>query len=127
MAAFLPFRMKATCFLRRSEAADIGISTLDCANRSRIRRAGCAKAANVIHFAAWYPGQSSAVAFSTVEPRANAPGWQANNDLSRTNLSGSAVKILDAQSGGVYGWWGTSFAFSQNGRLAYCARTVSGW
>lgn len=77
------------------------------------------KAANVVHFAAWYPGQSRAIAYSTVEPRANAPGWQANNDLMKINLSGETTQILDPQSGGVYGWWGTSFAFSPNGRLAY--------
>jgi hypothetical protein len=108
-------------FTRRSEkAANVEINTLWAAPIDpESSRLVSLKAANVVHFAAWYPGQSSAVAYSTVEPRANAPGWQANNDLLRTNLSGSAARILDAQSGGVYGWWGTSFAFSQNGRLAY--------
>ena len=36
---------------------------------------------NVIHFAAWQPGDRYVIAYSTVEPRATAPGWQANNDL----------------------------------------------
>jgi dipeptidyl aminopeptidase/acylaminoacyl peptidase len=77
------------------------------------------KAANIVHFAAWYPDGSNRVAYSTVEPRSTAPGWQANNDLWKVGLAGEPQKILDASSGGVYGWWGTSFAFSPDGRLAY--------
>ena len=74
---------------------------------------------NVVHFAAWIPNTSS-IAYSTVEPRSTAPGWQANNDLLRYSISsGEKRKILDANSGGVYGWWGMTFAFSPDGRLAY--------
>jgi len=74
---------------------------------------------NVVHFADWIPGTSS-IAYSTVEPRSIAPGWQANNDLHRYSIStGEKRKILDASSGGVYGWWGMTFAFSSDGRLAY--------
>ena len=74
---------------------------------------------NVVHFADWIPNTSS-IAYSTVEPRATAPGWQANNDLHRYSIStGEKRKILDASSGGVYGWWGMTFAFSADGRLAY--------
>jgi len=77
------------------------------------------QAYNVIHFAEWIPGTNS-VAYSTVEPRSTAPGWQANNDLYRVSLTGgSPRKMLEANSGGVYGWWGMSFAFSEDGRLAY--------
>jgi hypothetical protein len=76
-------------------------------------------AKNVIHFAAWIPGTNS-VAYSTAEPRATSPGWQANNDLWRVSISGGAPrKLLDANSGGVYGWWGVSFSYSADGRLAY--------
>ena len=58
--------------------------------------------------------------YSTVEPRSTAPGWQVNNDLSRYSVTtGEKSKILDASSGGVYGWWGMTFAFSADGRLAY--------
>jgi hypothetical protein len=108
-------------FTRRSEkAADLEINTLWIAPTDPDSgKPVSLKAANVVHFAGWYPGQSSAIAYSTVEPRANAPGWQANNDLLKTSQSGSAATILEPQSGGVYGWWGTSFTFSQNGRLAY--------
>jgi len=74
---------------------------------------------NVVHFADWIPNTNS-IAYSTVEPRATAPGWQANNDLYRYSIStGERRKILDASSGGVYGWWGMTFAFSAEGRLAY--------
>ena len=74
---------------------------------------------NVVHFADWIPGTNS-IAYSTVEPRARTPGWQANNDLYRYSIStGQRRKILDASSGGVYGWWGMTFAFSPEGRLAY--------
>jgi hypothetical protein len=75
--------------------------------------------ANIVHFADWIPGTNS-IAYSTVEPRGTAPGWQANNDLSRYSITtGEKRKILDASSGGVYGWWGMTFAFSTDGRLAY--------
>jgi resuscitation-promoting factor RpfB len=77
------------------------------------------KAANVIHFASWFPNATNAVAYSTVEPRGTAPGWQANNDLYKVTIGGQPQKILDSNSGGVYGWWGMSFAFSPDGRLAF--------
>ncbi len=77
------------------------------------------KAANVVHFAAWIPNATDTVAYSTVEPRGTAPGWQANNDLYKVRIGGDPQKVLDANSGGVYGWWGISFAFSPAGRLAY--------
>ena len=74
---------------------------------------------NVVHFASWIPGTNS-VAFSTVEPRSAAPGWQANNDLYRVSITGGTPrKLLSASSGGVYGWWGMSFAYSPSGILAY--------
>lgn len=74
---------------------------------------------NIIHFADWIPGTNS-IAYSTVEPRASAPGWQANNDLSRYSITtGEKRKILDATNGGVYGWWGVTYDFSPEGGLAY--------
>src|SRR5690606_4966452 len=85
------------------------------------------KVPNVIHFADWLPGsENTKVIFSTVEPRQAAPGWQANNDLNVVTFSLNGwVKsgwdvILEANSGGVYGWWGTGFAWSPVGdRLAF--------
>ena len=74
---------------------------------------------NVVHFADWIPGTNS-IAYSTVEPRSTAPGWQANNDLQRYSVTtGAKARVLDASSGGVYGWWGMTFSFSAEGRLAY--------
>ncbi len=76
-------------------------------------------AANVVHFAAWSPTNPTTVFYSTVEPRSTAPGWQANNDLYKVNVGGTPQKVMDANSGGVYGWWGMSFAISPQGRIAY--------
>ncbi|MEW5939332.1 MAG: G5 domain-containing protein [Chloroflexota bacterium] len=80
-------------------------------------------AANVVHYAGWAPNTTPTFGYSTVEPRATAPGWQANNDFWRVIMSsgvpGTPRKILEANSGGVYGWWGMSFAWGPDGRLAY--------
>ena len=79
---------------------------------------------NVVHYAEWAPGLS-VIAYSTVEPRSAAPGWQANNDLLIVGVSSSgyvseAREELEANSGGVYGWWGMDFRWSSDGvRLAY--------
>ena len=75
---------------------------------------------NVIHFADWVPGTEQEFAYSSVEPRISAPGWQANNDLivKRFSVSGwtSTVDTLqDTNYGGVYGWWGTDFQYSPEG------------
>ncbi len=82
--------------------------------------------ANVVHFADWQPGQSYVIAYSTVEPRAVAPGWQANNDLYLVAFDGKTIgktyKILDTSSGGIYGWWGTSYAWSPDGQFLAYAR-----
>lgn len=84
------------------------------------------KVMNVIHFADWYPKPGALrVLFSTVEPRSTAPGWQANNNLISAEFSASGWvskwnTIVDTNSGGVYGWWGTTFAVSPNGdQIAY--------
>jgi hypothetical protein len=82
---------------------------------------------NVVHFADWIPGSNSKLVFSTVEPREAAPGWQANNDLFALSFSESGwtsnwknKPVLEANSGGVYGWWGMDFIWSPSGdRLAY--------
>ena len=79
---------------------------------------------NVVHFAAWQPDKEYLVAYSTVEPRSTAPGWQANNDLHfltfNNNEPGKITDILEANSGGIYGWWGMMFAWSPDGQsLAY--------
>lgn len=83
------------------------------------------RVSNVIHFADWIPGTTTNITYSTVEPRAAAPGWQANNDLftlkfSATGNIGRPGPVIQANTGGVYGWWGSNFAWSPDGRrLAY--------
>ncbi|MEN6435737.1 MAG: G5 domain-containing protein [Anaerolineaceae bacterium] len=80
---------------------------------------------NIIQHAAWVPGSPLTITYSTVEPRSTAPGWQANNDLilyafSDTGMIVKRETIIDTNSGGIYGWWGTSFSWSSDGnRLAY--------
>lgn len=82
------------------------------------------KVSNLIHFAQ-FNTEANRLAYSTVEPRATAPGWQANNELSIKAVSPSGlvtnpITILEANSGGVYGWWGMDFFWSPDGlSLAY--------
>lgn len=83
------------------------------------------KVANIIHFADWVPTSTLRVAYSTVEPRDTAPGWQANNNLelvsfSTTGWLSTRTVAVEANSGGIYGWWGLSYAWAPDGlRLAY--------
>ena len=79
---------------------------------------------NIVHFAGWQPTRKYLIAYSTVEPRATAPGWQANNDLHLLTFEngkpGKTFDALEANSGGLYGWWGMLFAWSPDGNsLAY--------
>jgi hypothetical protein len=74
---------------------------------------------NIVHFAEFNPA-SNIVAFSTSEWREASPGWQANNDLYEVEFipSGSISsprQDLPASSGGVYGWWGSEYAWSPDG------------
>ena len=82
---------------------------------------------NVIHFADWSPRSSQTLAYSTVEPRSTAPGWQANNDLHLITFSTNGwisrrSQPLEANSGGLYGWWGSTFAWAPDGRQMAIAR-----
>ncbi|MGD2252357.1 MAG: G5 domain-containing protein [Anaerolineales bacterium] len=86
------------------------------------------QARNVIHFADWFPGaQSPTIAYSTVEPRAAAPGWQANNDLILVTFDPEQDEVetqtlIEPNAGGEYGWWGTTFAWSPDGTMLAYAR-----
>ncbi len=82
---------------------------------------------NVIQFADWIPGSSTKIIFSTVEERATAPGWQANNDLnvitfSTTGWTSQWDVVIEPNSGGIYGWWGTNFAWSPDRQNLAIAR-----
>jgi hypothetical protein len=71
---------------------------------------------NVVHYAE-FNSTATLIAYSTVEWRETAPGWQANNDLYELSFSpsgyiGSPKIILEPNSGGVYGWWGMDFSWA---------------
>jgi len=80
---------------------------------------------NVVHYAEWVPGKPRTIAFSTVETRSTAPGWQANNDLKMFTFSTSGVSsnykiIIGTNPGGIYGWWGTIYKWSPDAsEIAY--------
>ncbi|MBI4770873.1 MAG: G5 domain-containing protein, partial [Chloroflexi bacterium] len=89
---------------------------------------------NIVHFAAWSPAEAGSAnhtfAYSTAEPRAASPGWQANNDLILKTLDaqGRAIKtieVLPVSAGGLYGWWGAGFAWSPDGTAIAYARADS--
>jgi hypothetical protein len=95
--------------------------------------------ANVL-WADWAPqtgpqpgqGETRSFAYSTAEPRATAPGWQANNDVTLADVNArgrirAERSVLETSSGGVYGWWGMSFAWAPDGRsLAYAQADTVG-
>ncbi len=73
-----------------------------------------------ILYAEWVPGTQRTFVYSTAEPRLGFPGWQANNDLWHAQITddGKAIRqtlMLEPSSGGIYGWYGTQFAFSPDG------------
>jgi hypothetical protein len=74
----------------------------------------------------WVPGQENTLSYSTGEARNTAPGWQAYNDLwtmrvdPGTGETLSVRELVERSSGGLYGWWGTTFQWSNDGtRLAW--------
>jgi resuscitation-promoting factor RpfB len=82
---------------------------------------------NVVHYAAWVPDPNLVITYSTVEPRATAPGWQANNDLQQIYLNANGEitvqkELVEANSGGIYGWWGTSYAWDPTGNVVSFAQ-----
>jgi hypothetical protein len=80
---------------------------------------------NVVHYAEWVPGKTQTIAYSTVEPRPTAPGWQANNDLQVLKFNDGGVSsehktVIATNSGGLYGFWGTVYAWSPDAsEIAY--------
>lgn len=85
---------------------------------------------NVIHYADWVPYAVQTVLVSTVEPREAAPGWQANNDLRQLVIGSDGVvlsdeTIIEPNTGGIYGWWGTTFSWSPDAMQVAYARPDS--
>lgn len=91
------------------------------------------EARNIIHFADWVPAAVLQIAYSTVEPRSTAPGWQANNDLvlvsfSPTGWVSDPEQLVDANAGGYTAGGGLPLP---GRRTAHSwrspARTAWGW
>lgn len=90
---------------------------------------------NIVHYAEWSPQSPSdqltyTITYSTVEPRPSAPGWQANNDLQLIRITDAGTvyerqTIVETNSGGQYGWWGTTYSWSPNADLIAYSRADS--
>ncbi|MBC8100515.1 MAG: DPP IV N-terminal domain-containing protein [Armatimonadetes bacterium] len=84
-------------------------------------------------YADWLPGVSNTITYSRAEPRNTPPGWDARNDLwvsvidPQTGEEISIDPVVEEYSGDLYGWWGTSYAWSPDGqRLAYAHANAVG-
>jgi WD40 repeat protein len=71
-------------------------------------------------------GNGCHIAYSTGSPAEGSPGWRAENDLwvARPRPDDGRLlgrrQIVRPSAGGTYGWWGTIYAWSPDGRsLAY--------
>ncbi|MEP7285764.1 MAG: G5 domain-containing protein [Chloroflexota bacterium] len=70
----------------------------------------------------WVPGQPYTFSYSTLQPREQAPGYQALNDLniaridSRTGKVVKATPVVKSRPTGVYSLWGTVFRWSPDGK-----------
>ena len=82
---------------------------------------------DVLH-AAWRPGSSNTLAYSTGERSDGKAGWKALNNLWLMKLdmeSGRTLTIEEAlpeSKGGFHGWWGTHYAWSPLGDQMAWAR-----
>lgn len=79
-----------------------------------------------VRHAEWIPNTDDQISYSTAEPQPSPPGWRAFNDLwfiTINPLTGEQIRmteILSANSGGLYGWWGTEYKWSHDGtKLAW--------
>lgn len=85
---------------------------------------------NVVNYADWVPGRGRTFSYSTVDPVPTPPGWNANNDLLMFSFNdvGKPLEtklIVDKNSGGISGWWGTVFEWSTNGSMLAYSRPDS--
>ncbi|MFQ5887055.1 MAG: G5 domain-containing protein, partial [Anaerolineae bacterium] len=69
-----------------------------------------------VRYAEW-SSDGNKIAYSTAEKTQGAPGWKARNDLWIASLEDEKEEVLPPSSGGIYGWWGTNFAWSPDGSL----------
>lgn len=79
-------------------------------------------------YAEWRPRSSNTIAYSTGERSASPAGWKALNNLWLMTIdleSGRTLTIQEAlpeTSGGLFGWWGTHFAWAPLGNQLAWAR-----
>nr|HID12639.1 DUF348 domain-containing protein [Anaerolineae bacterium] len=71
-------------------------------------------------------GSGCRIAYATGTSAEGSPGWKAENDLwvarprARDGRLLGRRRIVEPSAGGIYGWWGTTYAWSPDGReLAY--------
>ena len=82
-------------------------------------------------YAEWVPGVESTLAYSTSDARPSPPGWQARNDLwlltlhPETAETLQVLNLVEESSGGLMGWWGTTFRWSPDGLSLAWARADS--
>jgi Tol biopolymer transport system component len=70
-----------------------------------------------VRYVEWSP-DGTRLAYSTAERISGRPGWRARNDLWIASADGEdKAEVVAPSSGGIYGWWGTAFAWSPDGRL----------
>ncbi|MGQ9887091.1 MAG: G5 domain-containing protein [Aggregatilineales bacterium] len=73
-------------------------------------------------YAEWVPGQPNSISYSTGEAQPTPPGWRAFNDLwlmridPNTGDPLSIRTVLQPSTGGLYGWWGTVYKWSPDGK-----------
>ena len=86
-----------------------------------------------VRYADWVPNTSNTISYSTAESQLSPPGWNAFNDLLITTIDPSTGRqirieeILEENSGGIYGWWGTSYEWSPDGsQLAWIQANAVG-
>jgi hypothetical protein len=78
-------------------------------------------------------GTGCRIAYATGVQAEGNPGWKAENDLWTARLRPHDGRLLGEQrivepsAGGAYGWWGTTYAWSPDGRsLAYARANEAG-
>ena len=75
---------------------------------------------NVVNYAEWVSAKSMTISYSTADPSTSPPFWNANNDLQTVRFDSNGKQIdkktiVDTNSGGLYGWWGTTYKWSPDG------------